>query len=300
MKSLLSHSARMLLIAFALSLANGARAADSGAAKELPQVPGDDIFGFTSATDIGNPGDTAIANENDGRIGKRDGRYFAFNQKVELSRTLTPSWWVAGSFFTAYNHSRNVAGLPDINRYQFDGLSFEIAHKFLDRSETNPFAITLSVEPRWGRIDGGSGLGSNSYGAAFKIFADAVVVPDTWYWAANVQLSTQTAQDPTLGGWAPSSSLQVSTALTWQATQSLFLGAEARYFTNFSNGFFHQPVGRALYVGPTLAWKITDKTVFNVTYQPQIYGRGVASPGLRYDLDNFERAQFRAKLVWNF
>ena len=288
---------RILLAALAAALAGPAQAADPVKEKELPQVPGDDIFGFTSATDIGNTGDTGFANENDGRVSKRDGRYFALNQKFEFSRTLTPSWWIAGSFFTAHNYSSNVAGINDINRYQFDGLSMEIAHKLIDRSETNPFAVTLSLEPRWGRIDGASGVVANSYGATFKIFTDAVVIPDQLYWGANVQLTSQTAQDPAAPGqWIPGSTLLLSTALAWQATPKLFLGAEVRYFTTFDTATLNHPVRRALYVGPTVLWKFTDKIVFNATYQPQVYGRSTASPGLALDLDNFERAQFRLKL----
>ena len=290
-----------LAFALALSFAGAARAADPPKESDLAQVPGDDIFGFTSPTDIGNPGDTAVANENDGRYGKRDGRYFALNQKVELSRTLTPDWWIAGSFFMAHNNIRDVTGLADINRYQFDGLSFEIARKLINRSAANPFAVTLSVEPRWGRVDGLSGLGSNSWGATFKLFTDAVIMPDMLFWAANIQATSQTAQDPnTPGEHVPSSTLLLSTALTWQATKSLFLGAEARYFTTYDNAMFNHPVGRALYIGPTLAWKITDKVVFNTTWQPQVFGKSAANRDLRLDLDNFERAQFRLKLVVNF
>jgi hypothetical protein len=40
---------------------------------DVPEVPGDDIFGFTDPTDVGHPGDTTFANENDGRWGKRSG-----------------------------------------------------------------------------------------------------------------------------------------------------------------------------------------------------------------------------------
>jgi hypothetical protein len=291
-------------LAFALAVAcfgapAAAVAADAG--KQVAQVPGDDIFGFTSPSDIGNPGDAAIANENDGRLGKIDGRYRALNQKVEFSRTLSEKWWGAASFFTAYNHARNVTGIADVDRYQFDGFSFEIAYKLLDRSPTNPFGVTLTVEPRWGRVDGLTGLGSNSWGATFKAFVDAPIVPDQIYWAANVQATTQTAQDVTTAGqWAPSSTLLLSTALTWQASPKLFFGAEARYFTTFDTARFVHPVGRALYIGPTFAWKITDKVVFNATWQPQVHGRSLAATHPRLDLDNFERAQFRAKLVWNF
>jgi hypothetical protein len=287
--------------AAAASVAFFAPARAAGETNEIAQVPGDDVFGFTSSADIGNPGDNAVANENDGRVGKRDGRYSAFDQKVEFSHTFSENWWGAASFFTAYGRTRNVTGLPDVDRYRFDGFSFEVAYRLFARSASNPFAVTLSVEPRWGRVDPVVGLISDSYGATFKMFADAVVVPDALYWATNVQATSQTARDPlTPGEWIPSSVLLLSTALSWQASPKIFIGAETRFVTTFDSASLHHPVGRALYLGPTFLWKITDKVVFNTTFQPQIWGRSATNATQRLDLDNFERAHFRAKFVWNF
>ena len=92
----------------------------------------------------------------------------------------------------------------------------------------------------------------------------------------------------------------ISSALTWQAGANLFFGGEARFFTLSDNYTLSHEVGRALYIGPTALWKATDKIAFNVTYQPQVYGRALANPTQRLDLDNFERAQFRAKLNVSF
>ncbi|NDA48314.1 MAG: hypothetical protein EBY21_13795, partial [Alphaproteobacteria bacterium] len=79
--SIQAHSivpARGAAFAFSalLALANPTFAADLKApkAKSAPpieanvaDVPGDDIFGFTSPSDIGKPGDSGLALENDGR-----------------------------------------------------------------------------------------------------------------------------------------------------------------------------------------------------------------------------------------
>ena len=159
----------------------------------VPQVPNDDIFGFTSPTDIGNAGDTSFANENDGRSGKRTGRYRALDSKFEFSRTLPGDWWIAGSFFSAYNRAQNIPDLMNVDHLAFDGLSFEIERRILARSVNNPFAASVSVEPRWGRIDPVSGRLSNSFGAAFKLFVDAVVLPDKLFWAANLIWAPQNA-----------------------------------------------------------------------------------------------------------
>ena len=57
----------------------------SNPGKEVAQVSADDIFGFTSQTDVGKPGDSGFANENDGRFGKRQGTYGALNTNMNLA-----------------------------------------------------------------------------------------------------------------------------------------------------------------------------------------------------------------------
>ena len=267
------------------------------AASAMADVPGDDIFGFSTPTDVGNPGDTGFANENDGRVGKRAGSYGAANTRYELGHTVAADWWVGISAFGSYNYARNVPDIADINRVAFDGLSFEIMHRLVRRSQTNPFALAIAMEPRWARIDGVSGLTSNAINIGFKLFVDAVVVPDRLFWAGNVIWGPQRAED-TLdrSRWRSSSSLLVSSAIAYQVSPALFVGAEVRYLASYDTLLPRGDVGHAIYVGPTLLWKVTDKMAFNATFQPQVAGRSTANPDLRFDLDNFEKAQFRAKL----
>ena len=285
------------LPAFAADPAKAPAATESNA----PSVPGDDIFGFSNTTDPGNKGDLQYFNENDGRAGKRDGSYSALNSKFALGYTFADNWWIGGAFFSAYNQSSNVTGIPDVDHLRFDGASIELLHRIIERSASNPFAVTLSAEPRWSRNDGVTGLPSDAYQSTFKMFIDAPVVRDTIYWGGNLQYTVQTAQDPiNIGQHLASSQLLISSALTWQAGANLFFGGEARFFTLSDNYTLSHEVGRALYIGPTALWKATDKIAFNVTYQPQVYGRALANPTQRLDLDNFERAQFRAKLNVSF
>jgi hypothetical protein len=269
--------------------------------KEVAQVPGDNIFGFTSPTDVGKPGDIGFANENDGRFGKRQGTYGAVNTKYEFSRTVADGWWIAGSLFGAYYHIHDVTGLVDVNHFDFDGLSFEIEHRIVDRSAGQPFAVSISVEPRWGRLDIVAGLPSNSYTAVLKLFVDAPILPDKLYWAANMIWASQRAQDPNNPSQLlDSSATLLSTALTYQISAQLFAGVEVRYFSVFNGAWLNSNIGNALYAGPTMLWKINEKVAINTTFQPQIAGHSTANPNLNLDLDNFERAQFRAKLSIGF
>jgi hypothetical protein len=270
-------------------------------AENVPQVPGDEIFGFTTATDVGNSGETGFANENDGRLGKRGGRYRGLNEKFELGHTFAPDWWVGFSALATYNFVRDVPDLTDVNRLAFDGLSFELMHRIVKRSQTNPFAVAVAMEARGGQIDGVSGRPSQSVTLAFKLFTDAVVVPEKLYWGANLIWAPQRAENVNdRGTWLSSSLLLMSSAISYQMSEKLFVGAEARYLAAYNTILPGSNIGHAVFAGPTLWWKVSDRIGFNMTLQPQITGRSVMNPGLRLDLDNFERAHFRAKVAIAF
>jgi hypothetical protein len=223
--------------------------------------------------------------------------YRALSARYELGYTFAPDWWVGGSLFASHNHAHNVLGLADVNRLAFDGLSFEIERRIVKRSQTNPFAVSVSMEPRWGRIDNVSGLSSHSLNVAFKVFVDAVVVPDKFFWGSNIIWAPQRAEAPSdRSKWLSSSAILLSSAIAYQVSPKFFVGAEARYLGSFTAIFPTREAGHAVYAGPTLLWKVTDKVAFNTTFQPQIAGRSTSNPGHRLDLDNFEKLQFRAKL----
>jgi hypothetical protein len=274
--------------------------AETGKGNDIPEVPGDDIFGFTSATDVGDKGDLGFANELTGFRGKRDGSYTWLSNKMELGYTFAENWWIAGSAFISNNRISDVTDIDDRDATAFEGLSFEIKHRIIERSRSNPLAVTLSLEPyrSWIDVADGSGRRADGYGAAFKVYTDAAIVPDTIFWAANavwVPFRQQLPDERNV--WLEGSGTSLSTALTFQPVKDLFVGAEVRQLVSYGGTFFDERVGYAYYLGPTLLWKITDKIAFNATWQPQIAGRSIHNPGLRYDLDHFERAQFRFKLA---
>ncbi len=268
------------------------------AANAIPEVPGDDIFGFTAPTDTGEKGDFGFANELTGFRGKRSGKYLALSNKMEFSYTPAEDWWIAASAFVAYDFMSGVHGYLDINKTQFEGFSAEIEYRLIKRSASNPFALSVSVEAADAFVDLPTGQKSNAYGAAFKLFVDAVVVPDKIFWAANIIWAPVRGQDVTDHSvWTTSSASQLSTALTFQLNEKLFVGAEIMQFAAYDGSFFNERSGYAYYLGPTLLWKITDKVAFNTTWQPQVAGRSSDNPTLPFELDTFTRAQFRFKLA---
>jgi hypothetical protein len=270
------------------------------------EVPGDDIFGFTTPTDVGKAGDSGVASENNGRAGKRTDRFFSITSKTELSRTLAANTWGAVSLFGSHYRIADGPDLgpdlgPNLNRTAFDGLSFEIERRIVERSATNPFAISLSLEPSWSRLDAVAGTRVDAFAAEAKLFIDAVVVPERLYWAMNLNYAPGTQRSPEpQAKWIASAATNVSAALTYAWSPTLFTGAEIRLLSAFNGALLGHYAGSALLVGPTFLCKLTDHAAFNIAWTPQLAGRSQAMKERTFDLDNFERQQFRAKLALQF
>jgi hypothetical protein len=289
-------------------LLSGAQAADLGAKgratpaapeAEVPEVPGGDIFGFTNATDVGKVGDRGVALENTGAYGISAGRFHGLSQKLEFSGTFVENWAFAASLFGAFSSLRNSPDFTDRTVYGFDGVSFEVRHRVIERSAANPFAVTLAIEPRWSRVDPVSGVYAPGYGAEAKFQVDAPVA-DRLYWAANANFGSGRARDPLGRTWSNSSESTLSTALTYEAIKDrLFVGGELSWQQAWSKGFFGALVGQALYLGPTIAWQPKENVMINAVFLPQIAGkaRSVSGP---LDLENFNRANYRLKIAVGF
>ena len=288
------HLATGLALAGAVALAAGA-----AAAANVPQVPGGDIFGFSASADAGKPGDHGGGIEFDGAIGKRFGHYRVFGQKYFYERVIAPQTSLGIGVFTAWHSIRNLPAEP-INRdsVQFDGASFELARRFVERSAGNPFSFKIAIEPRWARLTGG-GRHTNAFGAELKLVFDAVIIPGMLYWAGNIVLAAARERDPEVHSqYSTGSQVKVSNALTYQFSERVFTGAELTYLRAYSK-FFAQSNGQAWFLGPTLFVKIHDKASLNVTIALQIAGRARGTP-MHLDLDNFTRMISRVKLAVEF
>jgi hypothetical protein len=267
---------------------------------EGPQVPSGDIFGFTSPTDVGAPGDRGVAFETTSRFGRREGRYAAGTLKTQLGFTIAENLAVAISPFVTRHDIRDSAAFADLDRTQFDGLSGEVAWRFLPRTPQG-LAGTLSVEPRWARVDALSGLRTDAFSIEFKLFVDTVLIPNTLYAALNLNYAPGTARplEPELGPWLASSGTNVSLALAYQLSDTLFLGAEARALAAFEGAFLNRALGSAVFAGPNVFVRLNDRATINAAWTPQLAGRSRPSGGA-LDLDNFERHQLRVKAALSF
>ena len=148
-----------------------------------------------------------------------------------------------------------------------------------------------------------TGYPAEFYASEFKLFVD-VALTERLFAAMNL-IYVVTAQRYDIAGanWVEGSGTAVSLALTGRVyvaekalVEGVFLGVEGHVLSAFTGLTLNQNIGNAFYVGPTLAIAFQGGRTLNFTWTPQVAGRAypASAPG-PFDLDNFERHQFRVK-----
>ena len=78
-----------------------------------------------------------------------------------------------------------VPGLDDRRQGAFDGLSFDMRYRILDRAHA-PFGLMIDADPHWGRVDEVSGEPVDRYGVDLALVADKELVPNRIVAAFNL------------------------------------------------------------------------------------------------------------------
>jgi hypothetical protein len=266
------------------------------------EVPGGDLFGFTSATDVGDAGAKGVAFETTARIGKPGGGTFIVpTLKTQFSWTPVEDTQIALSPFFSGFLMNSVPESTNRSFVGFDGFSAEASRRVIPRSNERALAVTVSAEARWARIDGTTGGATDSRSLTLKLFADRALVPNRLYAAANLNFTTGTARlrRSASEGRTESSGTDASFALTAKLTDVLFIGAETHWLESFSGNAAEHWQGRAFTAGPTTMLKLSDTVTLNAGWQAQVAGRKKGEGG-PLNLADFDRHQVRMKLAMGF
>jgi hypothetical protein len=334
-----SHTDRVASLSLALLVlaAMPALAADSGARKTpaqrpvafdrcakveplpgTPAMPVGYFFGFTDPTDAGDPCTSELVIDSITHAGKRDGRYFGNTTGAEISYTVMHNVAVAAGIYGTYTRWNDVTVLQDalaaigsgvaLNRldlFGFDGLSAELFVRVLERAPRQPFAMTISVKPRWAAVDNTTGYPAQAYGAEFKLLMD-MVLAERLFAASNLTYGLAAQRfDIANAPWLHASVANASAALTGQihaaethVVRSVFLGAEMRYRSVFEGLALDRLAGHAFFAGPTLAVGFPNERMISLAWTPQLAGRSRIGPSAgALDLASYERHEFRFKLA---
>jgi len=261
-------------------------------------VETENLFGFTTGSDVGEPGETELTTEIDGAFGKRDGRYTAWRPKLEIGHTPFRNFAISLGASLAYHRIEGVTGLDDVDRWMFDTLSLEMKYRFLERG-ASPIGLTLVVEPEWGRVEEDSGERVTKYGAEIKLAADAELVPERLFAAVNVLYEPERVREAD-GEVEKESTFGLSAALTGRVVEGVFLGGELRYLRKYEGLGLETFTGDALFAGPTLYVSLPNDWWASAAWNIQVAGQSEDEPELDLNLDQFARHEVKFRLGTQF
>lgn len=295
-------SARALACAALLIAANNfcARAQDNPVVYR--DVETKYIFGFTEGSGIGLEGEREVSAETVARFGKRDGRYGASETKFEFE--FTPNQYVQLEFgpMMSWHNIQNVTDLDDRNRMAFSGVFGEIRYLLLDRTSSQPLAVTVSAEPEWHRIDETGGTRVTNVGLELKLNADLELVQNRLYLGANLLYEPEATRDPDgVGvGWEKESTGGLSGAISYRIAPSVFVGAEIWYLRHYGGSWFNSFTGDAVFLGPTFYVQLARKVFMTAAWNTQVWGREMDNPGVSFNLAEFSRQRAKLKVAVEF
>lgn len=273
-----------------------------------------DIFGFSTGSDVAEPGSLALGLEYGGAFGARSGTFVGSEGKVQLSYGLVPCVEIGPSIVFGYEdwHARGGWAYGDASAF---GAAIEAKFKLLTRAQ-NGIGLTLVFEPGWVRVRDksyervlyGRGYGSafeadrasfSEFGLASKIALDAVVIPDRLFLAVNL---IHEAAWPDVSPSEDSSTFAVSAALTAKLSDAFYLGVEGSYRQAYASAWFDDDQGDAVFLGPTFLWEITENVALSGAWSIQVAGDepyyGLASTDL--NLVDFNHHEAKLKLGISF
>jgi hypothetical protein len=287
-----------IIVAMALLLGVAGGKARAQGNNDFGEIETKYLFGFTSGTSIGLEGEKEISIDTVGRFGKRDGRYSATETKLEFEQTPTQFIQYEFGALLASHHIRSVTDLDDRNAFNFGGLFGEIRYLAIERTQSSPVAVALSLEPTWRRIDETGGERISNFELEAKVAADLELVPNRVFLAFNAFYEPEWTRTPD-GEHEKESKLGLSTGLAFRVSPPVVIGAELGYFRHYEGALLNTFDGDALFLGPTFYWKFARKAFVTAAWASQITGRSVDSPG-SLNLSEFSRHRAKVKLAVEF
>jgi hypothetical protein len=298
--SVYRHAAAARLFAFFVAAiaavfvsAFGARAQDTGAFHEVETKY---IFGnFTVGSSTGIEGEKAFEPETQANFGKAGGHYAAGQTTLEYEFTPTQYMQIVLGPTVSYYSIRNVPDLDNRNMAALNGFEAEVRSVLIDRNPS-PIALTLSLEPEFHSRDETSGAKVVNYSLETKLEADAELIKNRLFWGFNLLYEPETTRAD-LGQWQNESTFGISSALAFQIVPNVVVGADLWYLRHYDGAAFNSFTGDAVYLGPTLYWKIASKVLMSAAWEMQIAGH---EPGVSSTLDLTDFSRQRARLLLEF
>jgi hypothetical protein len=130
------------------------------------------------------------------------------------------------------------------------------------------------------------------YGTDFALAFDRELIPDRLVAAVNLLYQPEWTNFLGTGKTEQDTTLGVAWAVMAQVRPGFLIGAEARYLRKYEGSGLDVFAGHALFLGPTVFIRLSERSRLTAAWSFQVSGRSAAMPG-SLDLVNFERHQVR-------
>ena len=219
-------------------------------------------------------------------------------RSLEFKYTAFENFRISAAATFAYYDIGGVMDMDDRRQGALQSLSLNARYRVLNR-ESAPFGLTLSFEPHWGFADETSGVPLRHFGWEGDLLFDRALVPGFLFGAMNLHIDTDRAETVAGGGAEQQPTLGLFVAMAAQAMSGVWIGGEARYLRAYEGAGLETLTGQALYLGPTLYAKLSERMWLSAAFDVQARGRAVSTAGA-LDLVNFERYQANFRLGFEF
>ena len=289
------HSIARCAVACVFGWCGAARAEDASSWKDIETKY---IFGFTTGSGIGLEGEKEFTVDSIGRFGKRDGHYAATETKYEFE--FTPSQFIQIEFgaLGSTHHIGGVTDLDDRRQVALSGAFAEFRYLAIERTSSNPLAVTLAIEPTVRLIDETSGAHVRNYEFETTINADLELLKNRLFAGFNLLYEPEVTWNA-LGETQREAKFGGSAALSLRIASSIVVGGEVWYLRHYDNAALTEFTGDAVMLGPTLYIQFTPKMFMTAAWNAQVWGREIGNP-VSLNLAEFQRHRAKLKFAYEF
>lgn len=269
-----------------------------GAPDDFYELESKYIFGFTTGSGIGLEGEKEFSVDTVAGFGRGGGKYRTSETELEFEHT--PNQYIQvemGALVSSYSIS-NVPGFDDRNQVAVSGAVGELRYLAVERGASSPFAVTLSVEPTWRRLDETTGERVTNLELETRLAADTELVANRLYLGFNLLYEPEWTRTA-VGDIVPEATFGLSSALAFRPIPALAIGAEVEYFRHYDAYGPSQFTGDALYIGPTFYYQLTRKAFLAAAWSAQVTGRSTEMAGA-LNLVDFSHHRARLKVAVEF
>lgn len=265
------------------------------------------LFGFTEGPDAGEKGEQEVQVDTISRFSKRrDGpgpsTYRALDTRFAYQFNPIDRFSIEFSAFGNFRRQRNIADIDDKAFGTFDGVSVELKYQFLKGSGEQPLGLAIELRPRFARVLPIEGNGANVFDMESLLQLDVQVVPGKVWYGSNISFEPAAGRQRGAGQGYRSSTFFWSNAVVGQIAEGTFVGPEVRYLRGYDGIFLNRLESEAVFIGPALHHRFTEKVWLTMAYAAQVWGRDTDPAYARraLGLNQFDRHNLRVKFGVEF